>query len=346
MIWAQWGLRDRLVADPDVWLCYQCNDCSVRCPRGARPGDVLGALRQESIRHHAIPSFLVDWVNSVKALPVMLLGAAVFLGIVVLARDPLNTALDVEPHGHLYADFFPHWLLIVVYSTLTILSFLGLVAGIVRFWKGMRAADAAEGRTTPAMGLWAAIGRTIKGILVHDRFDKCGNQAPRRLAHLGAFYGFMALFIVTVWAVIDLYVMPHLGVDALYPFGLLHPMKILANVGCLLLILGCGKALLDRAREDAPAATAFSSIFLWLLFLVAITGLVIQVLRFAVGEHVAEASSGLVTTAYALYFVHLVLVFQLLVYLPYSKLAHVFYRTVAMVYAEYSGRLKREAVSA
>jgi nitrate reductase gamma subunit len=38
------------------------------------------------------------------------------------------------------------------------------------------------------------------------------------------------------------------------------------------------------------------------------------------------------------YFAHLVFAFTVLVYLPYSKLAHLAYRTAAMVFAEYSGR--------
>jgi quinone-modifying oxidoreductase subunit QmoC len=174
-------------------------------------------------------------------------------------------------------------------------------------------------------------------VLLHDRFGKCTAQASRRWTHLTAFYGFLALFVVTIWAVIDIYVNPALGIASLYPFDLTHPMKILANVGGVLLIFGCTKAILDRRRRgaDASTSTSFDWVFVWLLLGVGITGFVTQILRFVL-EPVAEGAN--VTAAYAVYFVHLVLVFQLLVYLPYSKFAHIVYRTVAMVYAEHTGR--------
>jgi quinone-modifying oxidoreductase subunit QmoC len=207
----------------------------------------------------------------------------------------------------------------------------------------MQAADRAAGGATATTGIVSSVVSAIKSILLHDRFGKCTAQASRRWAHLLAFYGFVVLFIVTIWATIDLYLMPLFGVESLYPFGLLHPMKLLANVGGIVLVVGCAKAILDRrsGREGSAASTWFDWTFVWLLLLVGATGFVTEVLRFAV-EPAGEGS--LAVAAYATYFVHLVLVFGLLVYLPYSKLAHLIYRTVAVVYAEHTGRNRMVAV--
>lgn len=346
MIWAQWGLKDRLVSDPDIWLCHQCNDCSLRCPRGARPGDVLAAVRQKAIEHYAFPSFMGRLVNSARAIPIMLvLVPTLLIAVALLARGPIETAIGyVDPHGHeFYSHFFPHWLLIAFYTSLTLLTFGGLIVALFSFWGGMKANDAALGRGEHVLGFIPSVIKAVITVFTHDRFGTCTDQASRKPAHLMAFYGFLALFIVTSWAVLDLYLMPHLGIDSRYPFGLMHPMKMLANVGGILLIIGSGRAILNR--KDAPKdgyhqSTTFDWIFVWLLLLVGISGFFVEGFRFvAEGSAGTEAyASGFALPAYGFYFAHLVLVFGLLVYLPYSKFAHMWYRSVAMVYGEYSGR--------
>jgi quinone-modifying oxidoreductase subunit QmoC len=341
MIWAQWGLKDRLVSDPDIWLCHQCNDCSQRCPRGARPGDVLAAVRQKAIEHYAFPSVMGKWVNSVKAVPLMLvLIPALLIAGALLVRGPLEAAVGyVDPHGHeFYAHFFPHWLLIVFYSGLTLLTFGGLIVGLFRFWAGMKANDSALGRGGAVLGFVPSVIKAATAVFTHARFGKCTDQASRKTSHFLAFYGFLALFIVTSWAVVDLYLMPLIGVESLYPFNLMHPMKILANVGGILLIIGAARAILTRMNAPADGkhqSTSFDWIFVWLLLLVGVTGFITEVFRFSVDPEVVSAIHNV---AYGFYFVHLVMVFGLLVYLPYSKFAHIWYRTVAMIYAEHTGR--------
>jgi quinone-modifying oxidoreductase subunit QmoC len=346
MIWAQWGLKDRLVADPDIWLCHQCNDCSTRCPRGARPGDVLGALRRQTMLHYAVPQLLGRAVQQVKYFPLMLLIPAVLLMLALVVKTPLwgsaNGMLQYLQHEGFYADLFPHWLLIGFFTFFWGLSMLGGLAGLVRFWKAMKAADKAAGGYKPTLGIIASILRVLRPIVTHDKFAKCATHVSRRWAHLAAFYGFAALFLVSVWAVVVLYMINPLIKDHFaYPFGLLNPWKILANVGCLILIGGCVLAIRDRIgnKKEAGASTPFDWIFVWLLLGVGTTGLLTEVFRF-----VAEpaGSKGLQYTAYTIYFVHLVVVFQLLVYLPYSKFAHVLYRTAALIYAEHTGRNRAE----
>ena len=58
MIWAQWGLKDKLMSDPDVWLCHNCGGCSDLCPRGARPADLMAAMRNMAYQNLVKPASL------------------------------------------------------------------------------------------------------------------------------------------------------------------------------------------------------------------------------------------------------------------------------------------------
>ena len=71
MLWAGWGLRDRLVKNPDIWLCHQCSDCTAKCPRDAKPGEVLGAVRRTAYKHFSWPGFMGAFFSDTKFLPVV-----------------------------------------------------------------------------------------------------------------------------------------------------------------------------------------------------------------------------------------------------------------------------------
>ena len=339
MIWTQWGLKDRIVADPDVWLCYQCNDCSTRCPRGARPGDVIAVLRKESVEHYAVPKFLAKLVNDPMQLPLMLLIPAVLLGLALLVKHPLETALGIGPHkvahGWEYAELFPHWLLIGFFTSLSVLALVVVAAGAARFWRAMKEADEGGGNGAAKLGLTASIVRAAKDVLVHKNFNTCTSHKSRYLSHLGVFYGFLGLLVVTVWAVIVLYIFMPLKLGPfVYPFDFFDPMKIVANLSTIALLAGCIWMIRDRlGRSDREGtSTNFDWIFVWTLLAVVITGILTELARFA----------DLKIPGYGVYFVHLVFVFALLIYLPYSKFAHVVYRFVALVYAEHTGRNEKK----
>jgi quinone-modifying oxidoreductase subunit QmoC len=313
---------------------------------------VLAAVRHETVQHYAVPQVLGRLAGQVKYLPLLLVVPAVLLLLALLLRDPLWGALggvlQYMHHPGFYSDLYPHWLLIGFFSFFWGLACLAGAVGVVRFWMAMKAADEAAGRYAPALGIVPSLVRVVTTIFRHDKFTKCTDRASRRWAHLGAFYGFAALFLVSVWAVVALYMINPVIAghenDLHYPFGFFNPWKLLANLGAVALIAGTVLAIRDRmnGRPESGASTSFDWIFVWLLLGVGITGLLTEVLRWIVDPgvygDVRGAWSMLEYLAYSIYFVHLVAVFGLLVYLPYSKFAHVLYRTAALVYAEHSGR--------
>ena len=69
----------------------------------------------------------------------------------------------------------------------------------------------------------------------------------------------------------------------------------------------------------------------WLVgwaFALGVTGMSAQVTRLL----------GLGGLSYTVYYVHLMFIWSLFFFIPYSKLAHLVYRTTAMAYNEYIGR--------
>jgi len=265
----------------------------------------------------------------------MMLIPAVLLLLAILVRDPLGSALGFSPHhgeGMEYANLFPHWLLIGFFTFFWGLAVVLGVMGVTRYWTAMKRSDQEAGRKLPAdRGIVQSTVQVLKDLLLHSRFAKCKTLITRRQTHLYAFYGFWILFFVSAWAVVILYILnPFLEDPFLYPFPFLNPAKIIANIGALALVAGCLLAIYQRFKkvETAGRSTEFDWMFLGILLTVGVTGIFVEALRFAGNQQVG----------YPVYFIHLIFAFMLLVYLPYSKFAHLFYRTAALIYAEYSGR--------
>jgi len=334
MIWAVWGLRERLLSDPDVWLCHQCNDCSVRCPRGARPGEVLAAVRRECVVEYAAPRFLARWMSDPVYLPVLLAVPAVGLSALLTFKGPLEALFGITRNTtnrivFAYTPELPHWLLNTFFFTFTILSLLGALIGARRFWSALRREDLAAGRGTPRRGLGASVWAVVKSTLTHERFAECTRASGRYVSHFLVLFGFLALSLVTCWA-ITARINPLLPDGFVYPFNFWSPWKLVANAGGAALLVGTVWMMVDRLwkNRDIGVGTYFDWSLLGALLLVVLSGFATEALHYIRLE----------PHRHAVYFVHLILVFYLIVYLPYSKLAHVVYRTVALVYNEYTGR--------
>jgi quinone-modifying oxidoreductase subunit QmoC len=341
MLWAQWGLRDRLMGDPDPWLCHQCNDCTLRCPRSARPGDVMAALRRECVIHYSTPRAFGRWVNQPRSLFWLLLVSAVMLAAAAVAWQAsgaaaVELALTGPRTVFPFWTWLPHWLLGTVFALLLACDVVVLVMGGRRFWRDLNGAGPSPqpsprvaGRGGESLGAsWRA---ALRRIVWHEDFGLCAQSHARRTSHLLVIYGTLGLWLTSLWVVTARW--NPLLEGLVYPLGFWNPWKLMANLAGLSVVLGATLMLLERGqRPETAGATTYPDIaLLGFLLLIALTGFATELLHFLRVEPLR----------YAAYAVHLVSVFAFLWVLPYSKLAHVVYRTLALVHAERVGRGQR-----
>ena len=331
MIQAQWGLKDQLVKDPDIWLCHNCNDCSTYCPRGAKPGDVMNALRQKSIEHYAAPKAIATRVPNRKALPLLFgIPAAFFLLVIFFTNHFGEPAIMAHGEEIQIEGLIRSWKMIPMLAVDTIFILTALFAvgvfasGVTRFWKDL------DTRRTRQMGFVPAALEFLGDILTHRNFKECGTNQERYLGHLGVFYGFVALFITTTGIFLGVYFVSLIFHVPMTPWPLWNPVKLLGNLGGIALLVGCFILIRERlnADQDTTASSYYDWFLLGLVTTVGATGLLAEIIRWM----------GLGFLYYPLYFVHLVAVWGLFAYSPYSKLAHLVYRTVALIHNRACGR--------
>lgn len=325
MLYAQWGLKDKLINSPDVWLCHQCSDCTAYCPRGAKPGEVLGAVRKMAIKNYATPSFLGNMVADPKYLLILLAIPAIIIALVIAAKGHWDfSAVPRTPSGEIsYSKFLdPTTNIDPIFVTAAAFAVISFVASIKKYWADMvKHAGVAPTNANFVQSIKCA----IMEILRHDRFKKCNVSADRSVAHMLVFYSFIGLAITTTWAVVYLYV---LKIPSPYPLS--DPMKWVGNISAIGLMVGICMIWYNRLKNADKAG--LGSYFDWLLiaviFIVGVTGILAQLLRLG----------NIAILAYPMYYLHLVFVLFLFIYAPFSKMAHMVYRTVAMVFARHYNR--------
>jgi len=108
------------------------------------------------------------------------------------------------------------------------------------------------------------------------------------------------------------------------PYPLSDPVKWLANASALALLIGISLVIRNRLRnkEKAGYGAYYDWLFISIVFAIMATGILSEVVRLA----------NIAVLAYIIYFIHLVVVFFLFAYAPFSKMAHMLYRATAMVF--------------
>ena len=305
----------------------------------------MGAIRAYAYKFYGWPAPLANLASSGKNLPILVGIPAVIVFLVWLISG--STVLPHEEFLHAgYSNFFGGgYVTLFGFKLLTrnvffINSFMipsaALAAfasfkGVAALWRKMSEnAGIGEALYRPSISqfvkefLWPSLIEIVQ----HDRFKKCETNQNRVRGHQPLMWAFIGLFFVTTYSFVSQDILGHFIPSLHGPMSMLNPVKMLANVAAIALIVGIAILWGNRNHMIAnkQAGNTFYDWFLiWMIAGVGVTGLAAEILRLI----------GVVKLGYLIYYLHLVSVMMLFLYMPYTKFAHLVYRTCAMTFERY-----------
>lgn len=304
-------------------LCHGCAGCFYACQYapphewGINLPKVFAEIRVETYAEYAWPQPLARAFaknGTVVSLVTALLVAAVF----ILAIGLQSSAALFGTHtgaGAFYA-VIPFPVMAWTAGLTFVFSLVAIGIAAWRFWQDTGPAPLRKGALAEAVGDVLTLKNLGGG--GHGCNDIDGAfSTTRRHFHHALFYGFGLCFAATSVATIY----DH-GFGWIAPYSLLSLPVVLGTVGGIGMIIGSvGLIWLKIVGDTEPRAKSLLGAdyaMVFLLLLVAVTGLVLLALR----------STGAMGVALA---VHLGFVLALFVTLPYSRMVHGVYRGLALL---------------
>jgi nitrate reductase gamma subunit len=316
-------MKDKLLG-PEVWLCESCGECSDTCPRDAKPSEFMIALRKYEISELGLPAFSRRLLTS-RAFAASALAALsfVFLGILALIERPPDLS-SVELFG-----FLPEAGIEIIGIAVGVVALGTALLGSLRLWRRvarasprrMQAAVAADG--AGPLPWTRAVAPAVVDALLQRRTQSCASEktganwwTSRWFVHLMVFWGFMGLLLATVLR----FVLVPIHGELVPPW---EPVRLLGSASGVALLYGTSVMILRRLRKAdryTSRSTFMDWAFLLLLFLAGLGGFLVELAQYA----------DLPLGSYVLMLFHLVVVFDLLILIPFTKFAHIVYRPFAL----------------
>ena len=316
--YAQLGLKDKLLQSSEPWLCYSCGECSVSCPRGAKPGETMAALRR-----YAIASFdptglarrMYESTAVTLAVTFLLAGLMAFLLVSFGHAQPL--------HGWIFG-LVPyetvHQVGMGVFALLAVVALAGTIGLVRNYRRSLDADSPLKALPWPErLRVLKQLGREILTMKRHATCDEEETTTPwyltPRAIHYSVMAGFLGLFSATGLDFIFIY---FLG------WGWFPPARVLGTISGLLMLYGVSVSVYQRYRGKAPYLTSSTLSDWWLLAFL----LVLAVTGFWLETAVLFGSAGGLNDTVLL--IHTTMAMELVLLVMVTKLAHMFYRPLAL----------------
>jgi len=313
----QLGLKSQILGSPDPWLCYYCGECSETCPRQAEPGEAQMAMRRWLTAQY-------DWTGLAKRFytskvweigSVLIVGALVLLLVYLLHGPIVTDRVELNTFAPVHLVEVADWIMLAGLSFFLLSNVFRMYIYTLRKDKHLKIPFSLY--ITEA---WVLIYNAFTQI----RWSKCDEEEVSFWEktswrnHIILVTGYLTMFVLIV------VFLKWFQTDNIYPIW--HPQRWIGYIAFIALIYGSSIAVWGRIKRnnEMHRFSHFSDwMFPTLLFLTALTGILVNIFRYA----------NLPMATYVIYTAHLAVLAPMLVLeVPFGKWSHLAYRPFAIYF--------------